>query len=372
MRVQFLNVGATYEELKPEIDRAIKNVLNNGKFINGEQVRKFEQEFANYCGTKYCIGVGNGLNALELLLRAFRIGEGDEVIVPANTFIATILAISNIGAIPVLVDPDVLTYNIDPQKIEPAFTKKTKSVIPVHLYGQTANIRDIKSICNKYKSILVEDAAQAHGAKHYGKKSGSLGDGAGFSFYPGKNLGAYGDGGAITTSDKKIADYVSTLRDYGSRKKYVHLYKGTNSRLDEIQAAILRVKLKHLDEWNQRRRIIADLYLKHLNPQKNGMFQNPVEDQGNKHVWHLFVIRTKKRTNFVDYLNQLGIGTLVHYPIPPYAQKAYSELNSLRSNYPVTNLLAAQVVSLPIGPHLTQIEVEYVIEKVNKFISKHL
>lgn len=372
MKIKFLNLAASYLELKKEIDKTLKNVLSFGWYILGENVSLFEKEFADYCGTQYCIGVGNGMDALELVLRAYEIGLGDEVIVPANTYIATVLAIMNVGAVPILVEPNLFTYNLDPNKIEAAITRKTKTVLPVHLYGQCADMRKIGEICKKNNLVLIEDAAQAHGAIYYGRKAGNLGDGAGFSFYPGKNLGGFGDGGAVTTNNGRIADYVRTARNYGSKKKYYNLIKGVNSRLDEIQAAILRVKLKFLDKWNARRRIIAKYYLDHLNSFRNENFILPVVAKGNTHIWHLFVIRSKKRNKLISYLEEHGIETLVHYPVPPYKQLALKEIRYLSPKFPITNKLSQEVLSLPIGPHLTKQETAYVCETVNKFIKKYL
>lgn len=368
MKIPFLDVGATYKELRKEIDKVIKSVLDSGSYINGENVKKFEDEFAKYCNVSYCVGVGSGLSALELILRAYNIGKGDEVIIPANTFIATALSVSNVGAKPILVEPDEATFNIDPKKIQKAISKRTKAVIAVHLYGQTANISQIKTICKNHSLFLIEDAAQAHGAMHFGKKAGNLGDAAGFSFYPVKNLGAYGDGGCVTTNDKIIADYVRAMRDYGSKEKYFFNYKGTNSRLDELQAAILRVKLKYLDTWNKRRDRIADFYLKYINPTKNENFKLPQVGKGNKHVWHVFVVRAKKREKFIEYLTKNGIGYLIHYPIPFYKQQAYKEMNILSKNFPITNKLSEEVISLPIGPHMDLEDAQYVSERANKFI----
>lgn len=372
MDIKFLDVGATYHELKPEIDVAVNKVLSNGWYILGESVDKFESEFARYCGTRYCIGVSNGMDALELILRSYQIGEGDEVIVPANTYIATTLAVSLVGATPVLVEPYLETYTIDPTKIEAAITKKTKAIIVVHLYGQCADMNKIKKICKKHNLKLIEDSAQAHGAKYSGKKSGSLGDASAFSFYPGKNLGAYGDGGAITTNDPKVAKSIKILRNYGSEVKYTNIVKGFNKRLDEIQAAILRVKLKYLDKWNKRRTDIANYYLKNLNPSNNPNFTLPVNLEKNSHVWHLFVVRTKNREKFIDYLNTKGIETMIHYPYPYYQMPAYKELNKLKKKFPISNKICKEVVSLPIGPHMTEREIKYVVLTVNSFISKFL
>lgn len=372
MKVPFLDIEATYRELQSQIDKAVKDVLTGGWFILGQNVTKFEEEYAKYCGVKYCLGVGNGMDALELILRAYGIGPGDEVIVPANTYIATTLVVNLVGATPVLVEPDPDTYNIDPDKIEDQISKKTKAIIAVHLYGQSANINKIKLICKKYDIKLIEDAAQAHGALHFGKKAGSLADAAGFSFYPGKNLGAYGDAGAVTTNDQKVADYVRQARNYGSEVKYYNLIKGFNTRLDEIQAAVLRVKLKYLDKWNKRRQKIATFYLKQFNPKNNPNFILPKVKEGNQPVWHLFVVRTKKRDQFREFLAEKGIGHLIHYPLPFYKQKAYQELSKYKNNFPLTNLISTEVISLPIGPHLQQKQVQYVVETVNKFIDNYL
>ncbi len=372
MKIKFLDVAATYLELRKEIDNAIIQVLNKGHFILGSKVSTFESEFAKYCGVKYCIGVGNGMDALELILRGYNIGIGDEVIVPANTYIATVLVVNLVGAKPILVEPDLSTYNIDPTKVEIAITKKTKAIIAVHLYGQCANIQEIKKICQKHHLVLIEDAAQAHGAQHFGKKAGNLGEAAGFSFYPGKNLGAYGDAGAVTTNDAKVADYIRIARNYGSKIKYHNLIKGFNSRLDELQAAVLSVKLKKLDIWNKRRQKIAALYLKYLNPKKNTDFILPQVLPGNKHIWHVFVVRIKKRQQFIDYLKKQGIETLIHYPLPFYNQPAYRELNCIVNKYPLSNQISEEIISLPIGPHLKNKEVKYIIKKVNIFINKNL
>lgn len=370
MKVKFLDLSAAYSELKTEIDDAVRKVLENGWYILGENVEQFEMEFAEYCGSKYCVSVGSGLSALELILKAYQIGPGDEVIVPANTYIATVLAVNNVGAQPVFVEPNSKTYNIEPTKIEAAVTKRTKAVIAVHLYGQTADIQGIKPICERYNLKLIEDAAQAHGAEHFGKKAGSLGDAAGFSFYPSKNLGACGDGGAITTNDESIAEYVRVARNYGSERKYYNSIKGTNSRLDEIQAAILRVKLKYLDQWNARRNKIAQYYIEHMNPNYKEDFILPQCSEGNEHVWHLFVVRANKRDELIKYLNAHSIGCLIHYPVPPYSQAAYKEINHISERFPLTNKLSNEIVSLPMGPHLTQQQVEYVCCVMNNFIGR--
>ncbi len=372
MKVPFLDIGNTYRELHTEINNAVKQVLRDGRYINGKNVELFENEFAKYCGTKYCVGVGNGMDALELILRAYNIGPGDEVIVPANTYIATVLVVNLVGATPVAVEPDIGTYNLDPGKLDTAITKKTKAVMAVHLYGQCANISKIKEICNKHHIILIEDAAQAHGATHYGKKAGSLGNAAGWSFYPTKNLGAFGDGGAVTTNDPKVAEFVRIAHNYGSKVKYYNLMKGFNTRLDEIQAAILRVKLTYLDVWNRRRQKIASYYLSHLNPDHNPGFILPEVGEGNKHIWHVFALRVKKRNEFIEYLNKHGVGTLIYYPLPYYKQIAYKELSQIAKNYQLSNRIAEETVSIPMSAHMSKNEVKYVTETVNNFIRLHL
>ncbi len=372
MIVPFLDVGATYRELKREIDDCVKEVLKSGWYILGKNVVLFEKEFAKYCGVKYCVGVGNGMDALELILRAYGIGPGDEVIVPANTYIATVLVVDIVGATPVAVEPDLTTYNLDPDRLEAAITRKTKAVMAVHLYGQCANIQKIKEICKKHNLILIEDAAQAHGARHFGKRAGSLGNAAGWSFYPTKNLGAFGDGGAVTTNDKKVAEYVCLARNYGSKIKYFNLIKGFNTRLDEIQAAILRVKLKYLDTWNKRRHKITSYYLTHLNPNNNPHFVLPQVGEGNEHIWHVFPARTKKRKQFIEYLKKYHIGTLIYYPLPFFQQKAYQELIKYSSNYPLTNIISQETVSIPLYVQMKEKEVRYVVKTINSFINHYL
>ncbi|MBM3249795.1 MAG: DegT/DnrJ/EryC1/StrS family aminotransferase [Candidatus Omnitrophica bacterium] len=369
MQIKFLDLSAAFLELRSEIEEAVSKALEKGQYILGENVSLFEEEFARYCGVKFCVGVGNGLDALELILRACGFGAGDEVIVPANTYIATVLAVSNVGATPVFVEPDEGTFNIDPEKIEAAITEKTKAVMPVHLYGQAVRIDSIREVCQRHGLKLIEDAAQAHGAKHFGKKAGSLGDAAGFSFYPGKNLGACGDGGAVTTNDERIAEYIRIARNYGSEKKYYNSLKGVNSRLDEVQAAILRVKLRYLDEWNSRRQKIARYYLEHINPAKKDGFILPVCLEENEHVWHLFVIRAKERQKLIAHLKENGVDTLIHYPVPPYSQVAYKEINHLSKNFALTNKLSDEILSLPMGPHLSFDEASYVCKAVNDFIT---
>jgi dTDP-4-amino-4,6-dideoxygalactose transaminase len=369
MNVLFIDLKQTYLELETEIDAAVKGVMRGGWYILGENVERFENEFAKYCGCKFCVGVASGLDALELLLMANGVGPGDDVIVPANTYMATLLAVSNVGATPVLVEPDPSTCNMDPLKIENALTSKSKAVLAVHLYGQTADMRCIREICQNYNIKLFEDAAQAHGALHYGVKAGALGDSAGFSFYPGKNLGAFGDAGAVTTNDPDIADYIRTARNYGSEKKYYNSIKGVNSRLDEIQAAILRVKLKHLDQWNNRRAQVAGHYLSTITDHGKELML-PVTGEGNTHVWHLFTVQSNRRDELNSYLNKKGIGTLIHYPVPPYRQVAYKELIRLKDNYPISDAISQRILSLPMGPHLTKQQIKYVCETANAFFKQ--
>lgn len=329
MKVPFLNLKAPYLELQQDLDAAYGRVMESGWYILGQEVEAFEAEFAAYCGTQYCIGVGNGLEALHLILRAMEIGPGDEVIVPANTYIATWLAVSYAGAIPVPVEPDEKTYNINPKQIEAAITPNTKAILAVHLYGQPANMDLINEIARHYKLKVIEDAAQAHGSRYKGQRVGGLGDAAGFSFYPGKNLGALGDGGAVTTNDYELANKIRLLRNYGSRVKYLNEVKGFNSRLDELQAAFLRVKLTKLDEWNTRRAKVANQYLEKLSCLTDLIL--PSVPAWAEPVWHLFVVRHPKRFDLEKHLKNSGIGTLVHYPIPPHLSGAYIKKQNLGS-----------------------------------------
>ncbi len=360
MKVPFLDLKAPYLELKQELDAAYKRVMESGWYILGQEVEAFETEFAAYCGVQYCVSVGNGLEALHLILRAMDIDQGDEVIVPANTYIATWLAVSHTGAIPIPVEPDEKTYNIDAEKIEAAITVKTKAILAVHLYGQPANMDLINEIAESHNLKVIEDAAQAHGAYYKGKRVGSLGDAAGFSFYPTKNLGALGDGGAVTTNDHQLADKISLLRNYGSPVKYFNEIKGFNSRLDELQAAFLRVKLRKLDKWNEHRTNIANQYIKALSTFKS--LTLPHVPSWAKPVWHLFVVRHPKRSEFQKYLNNLEISTMIHYPVPPHLSDAYMREQNY-GNFPITEKMAKDVLSLPISPHLTEQEVIRVIEQ---------
>jgi dTDP-4-amino-4,6-dideoxygalactose transaminase len=360
--VPFLDLGAAYRELKDDIDAAVARVLASGWYILGAEVSSFEREFAAYCGTGECVGVSNGLDALHLVLKAWNVGPGDEVIVPSNTFIATWLAVTYAGATPVPVEPHPGTMNIDPSRIEAAVTSRTKVIIPVHLYGQPAEMGPIIEIARRHDLRVLEDAAQAHGATYDGRRAGSLGDAAAFSFYPGKNLGALGDAGAVVTDDTRLAARVRTLTNYGSPAKYVHDEKGFNARLDEMQAAILRAKLPRLEEWNARRRAIAKLYVESLDRSKATL---PGVAAGVDPVWHLFVVRSKRRDALQSALTKAGIGTLIHYPIAPFDQKAYAGYKSRRGEWPLAAQFAGEVLSLPIGPHLPAEAAARVIEVVN-------
>jgi dTDP-4-amino-4,6-dideoxygalactose transaminase len=346
-----------------ELQQAFTDVLNSGWYIMGEALTTFEKEFAEYCGTKHCIGVANGLDALILILKGLNIGEGDEVIVPSNTYIATILAISLVGATPILVEPDLKTYNISPDSINKLITAKTKVIMPVHLYGQLCDMDKIIDIADKHKLKIIEDSAQSHGALHNGKKSGNFGIASGFSFYPGKNLGALGDAGAITTNDDELYTKITALRNYGSHVKYENLYRGLNSRLDELQAALLSVKLKHLDNENNERRKVANLYLNNIN--NNKIILPFIEKDELSHVWHLFAVRTENRDDFIKYLSKNEIQTVIHYPIPPHKQKAYSEWNDL--SFPLSELIHSQIVSLPMSSVMRQNEIDRVIYVINKY-----
>jgi len=368
MRILFLDVAAAYQELQPALDAAVQRVMTSGNYILGPEVAAFESEFAAYCEAGHCIGVGNGLDALQLILRAMEIGAGDEVIVPANTYIATWLAVSYAGTTPVPVEPDEKTYNIDPALIEEAITPKTRAIIAVHLYGQPADMDPINEIAGKYGLTVIEDAAQAHGALYKGKKVGSLGDAAGFSFYPGKNLGALGDGGAIVTNNEALAERVRVLRNYGSQEKYLNERKGFNSRLDEIQAAVLRIKLAKLDEWNERRRQLASYYLQTLEgvPDLTLPFVPAYADP----VWHLFAVRHPERDRLQKFLADAGVGTIIHYPEPPHLQKAYAELGFAAGSFPRAEEMANTLLSLPMGPHLSDQDANYIVSQLSAFSSQ--
>lgn len=365
MKVSFLDLKAAYLELKEELDEASARVMGSGWYIMGAEVEAFENEFAAYCGAKHCVGVGNGLDALHLILKGYGIGEGCEVIVPSNTYIATWLAVSYTGATPVPVEPDAGTYNLDPEKIEAVITSRTKAVLPVHLYGQTADMNPINEIARKYDLKVVEDAAQAHGARYGKRRAGVLGDAAAFSFYPGKNLGAFGDAGAIVTDDDALADGVRVLRNYGSRKKYYNEVKGYNSRLDPLQAALLSVKLKRLDEWNARRAAIARKYLENLAEIPDLIL--PKIAAQTQPVWHLFVVRHSGRDKLQLHLKNAGIETLIHYPVPPHLSDAYSAESESFDALPICEQIASSVFSLPIGPHLSEAETDAVINALQNY-----
>lgn len=367
MKIKFNDFTCMHKEVGTKLTRKFAEVLESNWFILGKNVEKFECDFAKYCEVKYAISCGNGLEALRLILQAYDISQGDEVIIPSNTFIATALAVSYVGANPILVEPNINTYNIDIGKIESLITKKTKAIIAVQLYGQAAEMDEITQLAKKYNLKVVEDAAQAHGATYKNKKVGSLGDAAAFSFYPGKNLGALGDGGCITTNDQKLYNKIISLRNYGSDKKYHHLYKGTNSRLDELQAAFLNVKLEMLDKWNEYRSKIADFYLENIH---NDEVVLPIVSEGNKHVWHIFAIRVKKRNEFIDHLTKNGIETVIHYPIPIHLQKAYSELGLKKGSLPICELISEQVLSLPMYYGLKESEMEHIVATINEFSSQ--
>lgn len=359
--VAFLDLSSAYSELRQEIDEAVLRVLASGHYILGPEVEAFEQEYAAYCGARHCVGVANGLDALHLALRALDVGAGDEVIVPSNTYIATWLAVSQCGATPVPVEPDPATHNLDPARIEATITPRTKVILPVHLYGQPADLDPILAIARKHGLRVLEDAAQAHGARYKGQRIGAHGDAVAWSFYPGKNLGALGDAGAVTTNDEAVADRLRVLRNYGSRVKYVNEVQGWNSRLDPLQAAILRVKLAHLDAWNARRAEIAALYLREL--ADCGVVLPQVPDWAQP-VWHLFVIRHPQRDALQQRLAQAGIQTLIHYPIPPHRQQAYAALGLGEGALPIAERLANEVLSLPIGPHLPIAQAAQVVAAV--------
>jgi len=358
MNVPFLDLKAAYLELQPEIDSAIKRVLQSGWYVLGEEVERFEQEYAAYCEASCCIGVANGLDALHLALRAMDVGPGDEVIVPSNTYIATWLAVSQCGATPVPVEPLEATYNLDPALIEQAITPRTRVILPVHLYGQPADMDPILSIARKHGLRVLEDGAQAHGARYKVRRIGAHGDAVAWSFYPGKNLGAVGDGGAITTDDPVLADRIRVLRNYGSRVKYVNEVQGYNSRLDPIQAAVLRVKLKHLDAWNARRTALANQYLEGL--AETGMVLPHVPEWAEP-AWHLFVVRSKLREVLQQDLTSAGIGSLIHYPIPPHRQQAYANAGWGPEAFPLASGIADQVFSLPMGPQLSASDVQRIL-----------
>lgn len=365
MTVPFAIFGPMHDELRVELDQAYNRVMDNSYFIQGKECAAFDEEFAAYCGAKYCIGVANGLDALLLVLKALEIGEGDEVIVPSNTYIATALAVSYTGAKPVFVEPTLESYNIDPARIEEAINERTKAIMPVHLQGRSADMDPIMEIAKKYNLRVIEDVAQAHGVLYKGKKVGTFGDAAGFSFYPGKNLGALGDGGAVVTNNKELADKVRAIGNYGSDYKYHHIYKGTNSRLDEMQAAFLRVKLTALDKWNAARVEIANKYFEGITNEKIVLPLKPDADFG--HIYHVFVVRCKERDAFEKYLADNGVSTVKHYPIPMHLQDCYADLGYKQGDLPIAEEISNTVISLPMYYGMTDKEVQYVIDVVNKF-----
>lgn len=364
--IPYLNLKVLHEPIREELDKVYQNVMDSNWYIMGSYLEKFEQEFAQYCGANYCVGVGNGLDALRIILQSYGIGAGDEVIVSANTFIASVLAITYVGATPVFIDAKEDTYTLDTSLIEQKITEKTKAIMAVHIYGRTADMDKVNELAQKYHLKVIEDAAQAHGAKFKGKRAGSLGDAAGFSFYPGKNLGALGDGGAIVTSDKELADKARAISNYGSVKKYHHIYKGCNSRLDELQAGFLSVKLKYLEEWNKERIEIAKLY---NNKIKNTHFILPCEDSlfDECNVFHIYPVLCKDRDKLQAYLTQNGIGTNVHYPIPIPEQEAYGEYNGMMEDIPVTRRICREEISIPLYPGMKKEEIKRVIDVMNEY-----
>lgn len=360
--IKFLDLKKINNRYREEIDSRIKDILDKGWYLQGEENENFTKNFANFCGTKFALGVANGLDALNLIIKAYGFGNGDEIIVPANTYIATILAISENGCIPILVEPDIKTYNINPDSIEEKITTKTKAIMVVHLYGQAVQMEKIWKIAKKYNLKIIEDSAQAHGAIYQENRTGNLGDASGFSFYPGKNLGCIGDGGAVTTNDEELFNKIKAIANYGSDRKYHHIYKGVNSRLDEIQAAVLDIKLKHLDSDNNKRREISKYYRENI---KNSKIILPDTYDEKSHVWHIFAVRTQNRDEFQKYLTEKGIQTIIHYPTPPHKQGAYKEWNNL--SFTITEEIHNTILSLPISPVMTDSEIEKVVEVVNEF-----
>lgn len=365
MMVPFVDLKAQYETIAPEVDTAIRRVVTDADFILGLDVELLEQEFAQFSGADYAVGVDSGTSALELALRAHGIGEGDEVITVSHTFIATVSAISSTGARPVLVDIDQDTYNIDPARIESAITPRTRAIVPVHLYGQPADMDSILAIARKHNLVVIEDACQAHGAIYKGKRTGSIGDSGCFSFYPGKNLGAYGDAGMVVTSERQVAERLKLLRNYGQPQKYLHTTMGYNRRLDTLQAAVLRVKLPHLDEWNSARRRAARLYGELL--KDVDAITMPYTAEESSHVYHLFVVRHPRRDDLLNYLRERGVSASLHYPTPVHLQQCYADLKLGPGSLPVTESLAARVISLPMFAEITDEQIEYVCEQVRRF-----
>lgn len=362
--IKFLDLKKINDRFRGEMDAAAKRVLDSGWYLLGGEVDAFEQEFAAYCGAKYCVGVANGLDALNLIIKAYGFGSGDEIIVPANTYIASILAISQNGCTPVLVEPDWNTRLIDVNRIEQAITPRTKAIMVVHLYGRAVEMDKIWNLAKSCNLKIIEDSAQSHGAMYAGQRCGNLGDASGFSFYPGKNLGCLGDGGAVTTNDEELASRIRAIRNYGSDRKYHHIYKGTNSRLDEIQAAFLRVKLPHLDDDNRRRAEIAERYCSEIS---NPLIELPIDPNGAtlQHVWHVFAVTSPKRDALQKYLEDNGIQTNIHYPTPPHKQGAYAELAELK--FPISERLHREILSIPMGPCLEDFEIDKIITILNDF-----
>lgn len=363
MNIPYQDLKGSHQTIYRELEDAFKEVMHNEWYIQGVNCRAFEKEFAMYCGAQFCVGVGNGLDAIRLSLMALDIGIGSEVIVCANTFIATVLAISQTGAKPVLVDADIETFNIDVSKIEEKITKKTRAIVPVHLYGRVVDLDPIMNIAKKYHLSVIEDAAQAHGAVYKGNKIGSQSAAAAFSFYPGKNLGALGDGGAVVTNSREVYEKVKKIANYGSDKKYIHEFRGINSRLDEMQAAFLRVKLKYLDFWNEERRMIAEIYERELDRE---CYVLPVKMKKEENVYHIFPILCKNREGLRDYLKENGIETNIHYPRPIFRQEAYAE-EFIGQSFPVTDRICEEELSLPIFPGMGKEQLEYMVEVVNRF-----
>lgn len=362
MEIEYSNFRKMHNPIEKDLLQCINEVYDSQWFLQGKKLQQFETEFAEYCGTGYCVGTGNGLDALQLMLRAYGIGVGDEVIVPSNTFIATALAVSYTGATPVFVEPQLSTLVIDPQRIEEKITERTKAIIAVHLYGRLADMEGVNKIAQKHNLLVFEDAAQAHGAERNGVKAGAFGNAAAFSFYPGKNLGAFGDAGAVVTNDREIAEKVRALGNYGSYKKYKHEFKGVNSRLDEIQAAVLSVKLKYLDQWTEERKTIAERYYNEIH---NDWINLPEKIENN--VYHIFPILCAKRENLQDYLLSKGIHTLVHYPIPMHLQGAYADMRCIKGDFPIAEEICATELSIPLYPGLTREEIDYIISSLNDF-----
>lgn len=367
MKVPILDLKPAYEELRAELDAAYHRVMESGWVLLGEELESFEAEYSASVGVKHCIGVANGLEAMQLVLMARGIGPGDEIIVPSHGYIATYLAVTHAGATPVPCEPEPVTYNLDPERIEALITSRTKAILPIHLYGQTADMEAINAIAAKHGLFVLEDAAQSHGALCLDKEAGNLGHAAGVSFYPSKNLGALADAGAVTTNDAALAERVRHLRNYGSRVRYHHEYAGMNSRLSELQAAFLRVKLPKLAEWNARRASLAAIYLRRL--RSVGNLSLPQVAAWSRPVWHLFVVRTRSREALQKYLSAQGVGTQVHYPIPPHLSGAYARSGWKRGDFPIAETYADEVLSLPIGPHIAAAQVEYVCDVIEEFFA---